>query len=152
MRKTNLYFLITQQTITQYNENGIFYLFWCQWLTFTWLKSPTLLLSCGLIGLVSTLGLTTCRKGLESGSPLTLIPSGNRINKITFACLMLHFIPTNLYPCYQRERKHAKRNTNILYKEAKQKVKIIILYFSLEAKKTQMGIHLKFSEGHRKGR
>lgn len=44
-------------------------------LTFTWLESPGLLPSGGFTGLLSTRGLTTCRKGLHSGKPLTLIPS-----------------------------------------------------------------------------
>lgn len=44
-------------------------------LTFTWLESPGLLPSGGFMDLLSTRGLTTCRKGLHSGKPLTLIPS-----------------------------------------------------------------------------
>lgn len=77
MSQGNLCFLITQQTIAQYNKKITDFTYF-DVLTLTWLKSPTLLLSWGLRGLVSTLGLTTCRKGLESGSPLTLIPSGKQ--------------------------------------------------------------------------
>lgn len=44
-------------------------------LTFVWLGSPGLLPSDGLAALLSTRGLTTWRKGLLRGKPLTLIPS-----------------------------------------------------------------------------
>lgn len=49
----------------------------CRWgqLTFAWLGSPGLLPSGGFEALLSTRGLTTWRKGLHRGKPLTLIPS-----------------------------------------------------------------------------
>ena len=50
-------------------------------LTFTWLGSPGLLPSGGFVALLSTRGRTTCRKGLHSGKPLTLIPSGRKVRR-----------------------------------------------------------------------
>lgn len=47
-------------------------------LTFTWLGSPGLPPSGGFVALLSARGRTTCRKGLLSGKPLTLIPSGRK--------------------------------------------------------------------------
>ena len=47
-------------------------------LTFTWPGSPGRPPSAAFTGLLSTRGLTTWRKGLHSGQPLTLMPAEKR--------------------------------------------------------------------------